>query len=300
MTARCKKILITGQSGLVGIHVIPRLDSHHDIVAISRNPVRISYYVTTSLAPLDLYDLDAFDKFLGRSKFDIIINCAAMSDVDRCETERKKAGIINTDAVAVMAAHCRESAALLIHISTDYIFDGKSGPYAENAEAVPINYYGVTKLEADNAILNSGCEYAIVRTNHVYGNGLTTPSRLVRWVSDAEREGRQVLAAGDQFSNPTWAGNLADAIVRILDTDFRGIVNVGGADYVSRFEFAQAAAEIYGININIVRKVALGDLEMVAPRPLLAGLKTDKMRQTLGIEPVGIHSGLKLVYEGVR
>jgi len=292
-----RKILITGQSGLAATHILPRLDSRFVVTAVCRNPVKFKDFQSTTLLPFDLNNLDAFDRFLGQTRFDIIINCAAISDVDKCETERKKAGIINADAVAVMAERCRNSGAILIHLSTDYIFDGAAGPYAEDAKPCPINFYGVTKLESENMIAHSGCNHVIVRTNHLYGNGPGGPSRLIRSVLDNAQERKEVLALDDQFSNPTWAGNLADAIAKMIEIDFRGIINVGGADYVNRYDFALIAADIFGIDKSLIKGVSLGAMKLGANRPLLAGLKVDKMRNDLGIEPIGLKDGLRKVYE---
>jgi dTDP-4-dehydrorhamnose reductase len=296
MTAALKKVLVTGYSGLVGTHLVPRLDRRYRVTALSRNPSKLGNLETTETHALNLEDLENLRAFLYSSDFDIIVNCAAMSDVDRCETEHDKAWSVNTEAVSVMANYCLTKRILLIHISTDYVFYGHAGPYNEEAAPDPVNYYGVTKLFAEQAVILSRCPHIVVRTAGVYGNGLHEPSKLVRWVIDAPREGRDVLAATDLYSNPTWAGALADAIVKLLESDFRGIIHIAGADYINRHEFASIAADIFGVDKTIIKAAKQSDLNMAARRPLLAGLRVDKMRNVLGIEPVGIRDGLSRVY----
>jgi dTDP-4-dehydrorhamnose reductase len=300
MRAAQKRILVTGRSGLLGTNLIRRFRGKYDITAASRKPASPGEPEGAKFVALDLYDLERFKEFLDGSHFDIIVNCAAMSDVDRCQVEREEARRINVDAVAAMADYCRRENALLLHISTDYVFDGSSGPYSENARPAPINHYGLTKLEAEKSVLSSGCRHIIVRTNHIYGNGPGGPSKLIRWIIDAGKEGRKILAARDQFNNPTYAGNLADGIAALMESRFVGVINIAGADYVSRLEFALVAAEIFGVSDDNIESVALEELKMAAPRPLRAGLTTGSMKQILNIEPVGIRDGLRQVYDGVR
>jgi dTDP-4-dehydrorhamnose reductase len=291
-----KKIIVTGAVGLLGSHLLYRLDGCYNIVGLSRNSPINSNYETVSFDILDIADFGALNELLDRESCKTIINCAALSDVDRCETEREPAHQINTEVAALLARRCRESGSLLIHISTDYIFDGLAGPYAEDAPTHPINYYGATKLEAEKAVQDSGCEHIIVRTNHLYGNLLQGPSKLIRWLLSAKE--KAISAAADQYNNPTWAGNLADVIVELIECDFRGIINVGGPDYLSRYKFAIQAARIFSIDGALIKNVPFEQLNMVAPRPLRAGLTIDRMGHILRTKAVGVLEGLEKVRAG--
>ena len=192
-----------------------------------------------------------------------------------------------------LAGICKKRDRLLIHISTDYLFDGESGPYPEDADPNPINYYGQTKLLAEQAIVSSGCQHIIVRTNHLYGNHNSEKSKLIAWLLGAREH--EINAAGDQCNNPTWAGNLADAIVELVATVFRGVINIGGPDYISRYEFALTGADLFGLDKGNIKKVSISDMSMAARRPLRAGLKIDKMKKLLKTPSMSVLEGLTVV-----
>lgn len=289
---KARRVVITGISGLVGSHIARRLEGRCEVIGISRKPGKISKSILPEA--FDITDSRALVSFLERTEFDALINCAAQADVDRCEIDREEAYKINTEAVAVMADFCKKHKRLLIHLSTDYLFDGQNGPYSEEASSNPINYYGETKLEAEIAIRSSGCAYIIVRTNHIYGNLPDGPSRLVRWLL----ENSEIKAASDQYNNSIWAGSLADSVIELMEMDFRSVVNIGGPDYLSRYEFAMEGAEVFGIDKKRVVKSSIKKLGLVAPRPLRAGLIIDKMKQILKTAPVSVVDGLKKVRDG--
>jgi dTDP-4-dehydrorhamnose reductase len=288
-------VIITGISGLAGSHLARRLDGRYPVIGISRHPGTARESI--SLVPLDITNFEAFKSFLERTEFSTIINCAALADVDRCEIENELASAINTQAVSVMAEFCKKHQRLLIHISTDYLFDGKAGPYAEEATPNPINYYGVTKYEAEEAIAASGCPHIIVRTNHLYGNQASGPSNLVRWLLGARD--KEIIAADDQYNNATWAGNLADCIIELMESDFRGVINIGGPDYLSRYEFAMAGSELFGIDQSHIVGTSIARLGLKATRPLKAGLIIDKMTKILTTTPISVLDGLKKVRDGI-
>jgi dTDP-4-dehydrorhamnose reductase len=298
MKSGLPRILLTGQNGLLGSHLLWRLDGIFDVFAISRNPEPVSWLKSTSFFAVDIAEPDYLSDFLENSSANIIINCAALSDVDKCEADPELARKINTDPVKVIATFCLKSGCLLIHISTDYLFDGAAGPYDEDAEPNPINSYGRTKLQAEKAVIESGCRHIIVRTNHIYGNLPQGPSKLIRWLLNAKHDSRDILAASDQFNNPTWAGNLADAVIELAGSEYQGIINIGGPDYLSRYAFALIASDIFEIEKHYIKKITLAQTRMAAPRPLLAGLTINRMKSLLRTGPVGILDGLKKVRDG--
>lgn len=293
-------ILVTGASGLLGSHLVSRLDGSHKVVGISRHqPTYLNSKSVSSLA-IDMISFESFNNFLINSEYNVIINCAAMSDVDRCEMEKETASAINSGAVRSLAGRCKERGILLIHISTDYVFDGKAGPYREDDSTNPINHYGRTKLEAEEIIRKSGCDFIIARTVHVYGNLPDTPSKQIAWLLSARDTGREILGAIDQYSNPTWAGNLADSLIELMNSDFRGIIHIGGSDYISRYEFAIEASKLLGIDSNLIKKTTLDKLNLAALRPLRAGLNIEKIKRLLKTQPMSISEGLAEVQAGAR
>lgn len=295
MRPRSLKVLLTGASGLLGSHLLRRLDGAYDLIALGRSPVPGDGLSSTSQVIVDMADLNRLANVLPLLDFDIAINCAAATDVDRCEIEHQAAYYLNTALVDLLAPYCQKKQATLIQLSTDYIFDGANGPYSEDDPAHPINYYGLTKLKAEEAIASSGCRFIIVRAALIYGQELSGPSKVLRSILSRLAEGKNVMAAVDQFSNPIWAGSLADAIIELLTTDFTGIINIAGPVYLSRYDFARLAAESYGRDRDLIVKCQLSDIEMTAPRPQRAGLRTDKMTQLFKTVPRGPGDGLKLV-----
>jgi len=298
MKREIQRLLITGASGLLGSHLLRRLDGRYPIAATGRRLPQFPSMKSVTPAAIDVTDPVNLDRLLKELRPDAIINCAAMTDVDGCESRRVEARRINTEAVEFLARHCRESESLLLHISTDYVFDGKAGPYSEDATPNPINYYGATKLEAERAIEASRGDYIIIRTAFIYGSGERGASKLVRQIVNSHRENRPIIAADDQLSSPTWAGNLADAIAELLQNDFRGIINISGTDYVSRYDFALTATEVFGLNKNLVVKSTLDKIGMAAPRPPKAGLTVGRMQAVLTTKPVGVREGLERVRNG--
>ncbi len=289
MSART--VIIPGISGLVGSHLARRIQGKYHTIGVGRKNIESDDNVIAF--PDGFTKNDNFRDWLEKVDFDIIINCAAMADVDRCETDREEAHRINVEFVEDIAHICKKRDRLLIQISTDYLFDGQSGPYPEDAVPNPINYYGQTKLMAEQAIVSSGCQHIIARTNHLYGRTGSNPSKLLGWLYGARTQ--EINAAGDQYNNPTWAGNLAEAIIEMIETGFRGVMNIGGPDYLSRYDFALVGAEVFGLDKRNINKVSISGLGMAAPRPLKAGLIIDKMKKLLKTPPVGVLEGLTMV-----
>lgn len=284
-------VIIPGISGLVGSHLAKRIHEKYRTIGVNRKNIGPSG--NTVYFPDGIAEGNDFGKWLENVDFDVIINCAALADVDKCEIDREAARRINVEFVEGIAGICERRDRLLIHISTDYLFDGNSGPYPEEAVPNPINNYGQTKLLAEEAIVSSGCQHIIVRTNHLYGNTGAGPSKLLAWLYGAREH--EINAAGDQYNNPTWAGNLADAIIEMMEIDFRGVINIGGSDYLSRYEFALLGADVFGLEKRNIKRVAISGLGMTAPRPLKAGLIIDRMKMLLKTPPVSVIDGLTIV-----
>lgn len=293
-------ILVTGANGLLGSHLMRRLDGNHSVTGLGRKKTVKSELKTASFFELDMTSFDKLNNFLMQSEYDVIINCAAMADVDLCEREQSMASAINFEAVSGLAEYCEVTGALLIQISTDYVFDGQAGPYDETDSANPINFYGRTKLAAEKIIQDSECEYIIARAVHVYGNLPDAPSKQLAWLLAARESGSEIMGATDQFSNPTWAGNLADAIIELSISGIRGIIHIGGNDYLSRYDFALEAAKVLGIDNNLIKKTTLKKLNLIARRPLKAGLKIEKMKSLMATRPMGVRDGITKVQSGAR
>ncbi len=240
---------------------------------------------------LDVLDRNALKQVVMGTMSDVVINLAAMTNVDKCETDRLMCWNANVTLVEQLARLCRIIDAQLVQLSTDYVFDGAKGPYTETDLPGPISYYGKSKLAAENVALGAGVHAAVVRTNVVYGPDDNHPD-FVRWVIDALDANTPIKVVSDQFSNPTYVDDLAEAILRIVRRRRSGIFHVGGADWLSRIDFAQRIAAMFKGNADLLIPTTTEELTQAARRPLLGGLLTLKAEADLGMKMRGIESGL--------
>lgn len=241
---------------------------------------------------LDLCDLLALQQTLHKLKPDLIVNASAYTAVDRAETEQETAMKINALAPGAMAEWARHSGAVLIHYSTDYVFDGRKGtPYTENDPANPLNVYGRSKLAGEENIRQAGEAYLIFRTSWVYSvSGTGFVSKVLEWA----RKNQTLKIVSDQVSNPTWAWDLADAAISVLSAhrdglqdvmkERRGLYHLAGGGYASRFEWAR---EILTNDPNrteqlvqTIEPVSSNAFPTPAIRPLFSALDCSKFRGT--------------------
>ncbi len=291
-----KKILLTGANGLLGQKVAElfRHETSHELILTDLHenafePRGFDYF------PLDITrkeDVkDAFKKYTPS----VIINCAAYTNVDGCETERELSWKVNVDAVKHFIIASRVNSAKIVHISTDYIFDGKSGNYSETSKPNPISYYGKSKLAAENALITSGVDFTIVRTMVLYGTGRNLRPNFVTWLVNMLAEKNSVRIVDDQFGMPTIVDDLGWGLVKIVNMGKSGIYNICGSEYLSRYEFAVKIAGVFRLNENFIVPVKTGDLNQAAPRPMNSSFILLKAQTDLGIKPLNVTEGLSLL-----
>lgn len=290
-----KKTLLIGATGKTGeaFTKYARNDEHYDLYLCSDDIEKLKGKANT-------YKVDATDKkqikaLLKKLKPEIIINCAAMNAVDLCESDKDTASKLNSILPEILAVHSKIFGSKLITFSTDYIFDGENGPYSEDDMPHPINYYGKSKLAGENAV-RSNCEnYAIIRTNVIYGPSSNGYGDFIRWLIDSMIEGEEINIVHGQFSNPTYVRDLARAIDVIVKNDLTGIYHVAGADYLSRYEIALKTAEVLGFNQNLIKAIEPSELKQDAARPERGGLIKNKAEVEFGIKFVGLKEGLEYI-----
>ena len=220
----------------------------------------------------------------------VVVHTAAETNVDRCETERGLAQRINVDGTANIAAACAKVRARLILMSTDYVFDGKKGNYAETDEPNPISFYGLTKLEAERIVAASS-NSLIVRTSVLYGWHPTKPN-FATWILKGLPERQTLKVVNDHINSPTFAGNLAEAIRKAIGRNSEGVMHVAGNEGISRFDFAQRIARQFDLDERLLVPVKISDLSWIARRPRDSSLNVGKAEKELGIELFGVDRGL--------
>lgn len=284
-------ILITGANGMLGEECVKLLSKQHFVVATDLQD-GLEYDCAVTYQILDITDRQAVARITEQYQPDTVVNCAAFTDVDGCENRRELAWRVNAGGVENLIAALQNTSCRLIHISSDYVFDGTAGPYSEEQPPKPINYYGQTKLDAERIIGKSNLPWTIVRTNVLFGNTTLQKASFVRWVIEKLRHFETISVVNDQFGNPTWSYGMAEAINIIIEKDARGLYHYAGTDYLDRFEFALKIAEIYGLNPLLIRKTTTRALNQPAPRPFRAGLICDKIKRELDVPSYSINESL--------
>lgn len=285
-----RRVLIIGASGFLGkeLYKIFKTDKDYEAFGTySRNGIRDLEY-------LDLTDLESIKYTFSKTKPNIVIITSALTNVDYCEVNRKETENINVNGIKNIAKVCKEHNCRVIYISTDYVFDGKSGPYDETDKTSPINYYGKTKLLGEKIIGKEIEDYLLVRTTVVYGWDLESKNFIMQLIRNLS-ENKYMKVPIDQVSSPTYCPNLAEMIKESCDKNISGTLNIVGSDILDRYSFSIKAAEVLNLKKDLLIPVETKTLEQVAKRPLDAGLKVERISKLLNTKPIGINEGLNEV-----
>lgn len=300
-----KKILITGSNGLLGQKLVYKLMNHphFELIATARGENRLVKQDGYIYETLDITNKEQTQSVLTKYLPHIVINTAAMTNVDACETDRDGAFAMNTAAVKYQV----ETLEFLqqqhqgykphyIHLSTDFIFDGTHGPLDENEKPNPLSYYAETKLEAEKIVIASKLHWAIARTVLVYGIvDNMSRSNIVLWVKSNLEMGKQINVVDDQFRTPTLAEDLADGCILIAEKGASGIYNISGKDYMSILELARRVADYYGLDKSLINPSKSADIKQPAKRPPNTGFIIEKAIRELGYKPHSFEEGISLL-----
>ncbi len=268
-------VLLIGAGGLVGRHLRRALGDTHTIPTFHRNG-------TKAELQLDITDHEAVRHTIREAKPDVILLAAADAYVERCEHEPDATRRVNVDAPRVIATESKAVGALLVVFSSEYVFDGTAGRYAEDDERRPISEYGRQKVELEDLALATG-RGLVCRTSGVFGADPQRKNFACQLV-DHLRAGLAFDVPSDQLITPTYAPALADAVVRLVRLGHRGIFHVAGPRILSRMDFARLVADAYALPADLLHPRATTELGLVAPRPLRCGLEVDKLRRTFGTD----------------
>lgn len=292
-----KRLLITGINGLLGQNLVKEFSDDHEILGIDLNPSIYSKPETINVTQLDLTDSAELTRYIHHSAPDAVIHTAAYTNVDRAEAERELAFAVNGEAPEVLAKNCKDLDIPMIHISTDYVFNGDSGPYAEFASCDPRGTYAESKYAGEQAALSAWDKVAVIRANVMYGHGVELKSSFVDWLLKELRHNNSVRIVDDQYNNPTYARRLAAMMRTILDRESWDIWHFGSKDIVSRYTFALKIADSFGLPSELIHAISTVELNQNAPRPLRSGLICEKVEQELEIAILSIDEELALLKE---
>lgn len=304
-----QKILITGSNGLLGQKLVYKLKDNQNItcIATARGDNRLTDTQGYIYESLDITNAGEVKAVFEKHRPDVVINTAAMTNVDACESDREGARLLNVTAVenqlnALQAMQDKDNGYRphFIHLSTDFIFDGTHGPLDENEKPNPLSYYAETKLDAEKAVQASRLDWAIARTVLVYGIvDNMSRSNIVLWVKGNLEQGKTINVVDDQFRTPTLAEDLADGCILIAEKRAKGIYNISGKDFMSILELAQKVADYYHLDQSLIRPSKSADIKQPAKRPPVTGFIIDKAVNELGYRPHSFEEGIRILEEQV-
>ncbi len=280
-----KRILVIGSNGMLGQHITEFYNKSDKVELMCVSVEENSFIPDVQYKQVDISQKDQVKQVILNFFPDVIINTAAFTNVDKSETEKETAWKINVGGVENIALYSWTIDAHLIHFSTDYIFDGKNGPYTEDDKPNPIGYYGRTKLASENSIRVSGTRYTIIRSNVLYGPSKYGRPDFVKWVINSLQNGERICIVTDQIGNPTYIDDLVDAVNKIIEFKKEGIFNIGGREMISRFDFTIRIAKYFGLDEKLIVPILTKELNQPASRPLKSGLITIKAETEIGFKP---------------
>ena len=292
-----RRVLIIGCNGLLGQKVTELFvrGSSYTIALASLEPQPLQQFPSVNYVQFDMTSKKEVRQLVYGAEPNVIINCAAMTNVDACENERELAWKINVGGLENLIEAARRNNARIVHVSSDYIFDGKSGPYTEEDRPEPLSYYGKTKLAGENALRASGLDFFIARTMVLYGYAPGTKMNFALWLLQNLEKKTPVKVVDDQYGNPTLADDLAYGIMRGVELDRTGIYNIAGREIVQRHEFATRLARAFGYDPALITPIKTSSLKQPAARPLKSGFITLKAEVELGIKPSNVDEGIAIL-----
>jgi dTDP-4-dehydrorhamnose reductase len=292
-----KKILITGSNGLLGQKLILKLapDPNFEVLGISKGDNRIRSVIFRYME-VDVCNKEQVQSIFSVFKPDIVIHTAAMTNVDACETDKKGCLALNVQAVKNLLEAAEKCKSHFIHLSTDFIFDGLSGPYDETAIPNPLSFYGHSKLDSEDLVKGYPFSWAIARTVLVYG---VVPdlsrTNIVLWAKGALEKGNPINVVNDHFRTPTLAEDLADGCILLAKGKHQGIYNISGPNFMSILELVERVAKFFNLPLELIKPISANTLNQAAIRPPRTGFIIDKAKNDLGFEPMEFEQGLALV-----
>ncbi|MGZ8523662.1 MAG: SDR family oxidoreductase [Chitinophagaceae bacterium] len=293
------KILITGANGFLGYYLVRRLlDLKHTVIATGKGECRLPFTGESNFiyAAMDFTDPfmvhDVFEKFQPET----VVHAGAMTKADECEQQQWQAYIVNVEGTVTTLMNAAERKSFFVFVSTDFVFDGEQGMYKEDDPTGPVNYYGKTKLEAEEAVREYEHDWAIVRTVMVYGKPILSRSNILNVVKEKLEKGETYNVFDDQLRTPTYVEDLAEGITRIIVKKAKGVYHLCGKDILTPYEMACKTAGVLGLDKTLIHRVSSADFLQPAKRPAKTGLVIDKARNELGFEPISFEEGLKKTF----
>ena len=295
------QLLVVGANGLLGSNVVRAGKQRGWNVGGTYHSTKPTFDIP--LTQFDLRKYNSFDDVLSKHDPDVVVNCAAMTDVDGCETNPEQANILNGDAPGGLAAQCYVNDVEFVHISTDYVFDGtERDPHSESADTNPVQVYGKSKLAGEQAATEETTDAVVARLSFVWGihrssNDLTG---FPAWVRDQLQSGQDVPLFTDQWVTPTRAGQAAETLLNLIEQDVIGLYHIACSSCVTPYEFGEVIADHVGNSKELLSEGSMDDIERDATRPTYSCLDVEKVESELGRPQPTLREDVKAVRDVLR
>ncbi|HWR33712.1 MAG TPA: SDR family oxidoreductase [Chitinophagaceae bacterium] len=293
------KVLLTGANGFLGYYLTGQLLSKgYDVIATGKGKCRLTYDSMKNFIyiPMDFTNPfvvhDVFEKFNP----EVVIHAGAISKVDECEQHQWQAYQANVAGTLNLLMNAAGQKCFFVFISTDFIFDGQKGMYTEEDAGSPVNFYGKTKLEAEEAVKEYEYDWAIVRTILVYGKPITGKGNILSIVKEKLEKGEEYQVVSDQLRTPTYVEDLANGIITLTEKNATGIYHIGGEDVLTPYDMACLTADYLNLDKSLIKEVTAINFSQPAKRPLKTGLKISKAKKELNYQPVSFQEGLRKTF----
>lgn len=293
-----KKILITGANGLLGQKLVALLSTqeHIQLIATARGEARFTVPENVVFRSLDISNAFSCKSLIEELRPDALINAAAMTQVDACETECDLCDSINVTGVENLINAVGTRQIHFVHISTDFIYDGTEEEYFEDSEVNPLSYYGESKWKSELLFEHVPFPYTIFRTVLVYGvlEDLSR-SNIVLWAKGALEKEQQINVVDDQYRCPTLAEDLAMACLQVVEQEVAGVFHVSGKDFLSILELIFQIADYWNLDKSLINSINTSSLNQPASRPEKTKLNINKAKKHFNYQPKSFQEGLAVV-----
>ena len=293
------RVLLTGANGFLGYYLTGQLlEKGYETIATGKGDCRLPYHSKNFF----YHSMDFTDPFIVHDVFEkfrpeVVVHAGAMSKVDDCELRQWDAYRANVEGTLTLLNNAEEKKSFFILVSTDFIFDGRQGMYKEEDAPAPVNFYGKTKLEAEEAVKEYHFDWAIARTILVYGKSHSSKDNILINVKNKLEKGEEYKVVNDQLRTPTYVEDLASGIVSIIAKRATGIYHLSGKDLLTPYQMACKAAGYLKLDSSLIKKVTADDFSQAARRPLKTGFIIDKAKEKLGFEPISFEEGLQKTFD---
>ena len=286
-----KKLIITGASGFVGGVTASIAAQRFDVTGTYfSTPFKIS---GVKPVKLDITDKEDVVSLISSVRPDAVIHCAAQANLDICETNHKQAEKVNINAVRNIVSAAKKYGSKVIFTSSDMVYGGEKSFYKESDLARPVNFYGITKKQAEEILFNETDNFAAVRVALVYGLPVTSASSFTKKVINDLKAGNKVFLFTDQFRTPVYVVDLANALIELAENNFSGIINIGGIERINRYSMGRILAEVYHLNKDLIVPCLMKNVFQKAQRPVDTSLDISLAKKVFNTNFNPVSAGIK-------